>query len=122
MERSDSKEGGINEINVLSDADAQFTEVHESAFIGLTRFEALKIFWKSTVFCLITTFGVVMDGYQTSLPGRSTRTCHRSTLTGSGGILANRGFISQFGTIVNPTTGAKSLNAQYVSAWSGLVS
>lgn len=37
-------------------------------------------------------------------------------------IVANAGFIKVFGTIVSPTTGAVSLNAQYLSYWTAIQS
>lgn len=113
---------------VLAEADHKDSRQLESAYVGLTRWQALRKFWKATLFCLITTFGVVMDGYQTSLPGKL-ESFHFTLLSAGkaiaervlGGILANKGFIKQFGTVVS-SAGVVSLNAQYVSTWSGLVS
>ncbi|WVQ72838.1 hypothetical protein IAR50_002399 [Cryptococcus sp. DSM 104548] len=75
-----------------------------TAFAGLTKVQAMRKFWRACLFCAITAFGVMMDGYQTSMPGS---------------ILANAGFIEQFGTVIS-SSGVKSLNAKYVSMWSGL--
>ncbi|WWC89878.1 uncharacterized protein L201_004806 [Kwoniella dendrophila CBS 6074] len=80
-------------------------ETHDTAFAGLTKMQAMRKFWRPCLFCLITAFGVVMDGYQTSLPGS---------------VLANAGFIKQFGTVHDPKTGKVSVKAQYISMWSGL--
>ena len=78
----------------------------ESEFVNLTRWQATRIFWKSTVLCVMAMVAVLMDGYAQSIPGS---------------IVSNQGFINQFGTIVNAKTGKLSLNAHYVSIWGGIV-
>ncbi|WRT68794.1 uncharacterized protein IL334_005774 [Kwoniella shivajii] len=85
-----------NRINVI--------EHEESAFVGMSRLQALKVFWRPTLYCYMCAFSVVMNGYQDSLPG---------------GLLANLGFIKQFGTIPDGE-GGMALDAQHISVWSGV--
>ncbi|WWD01250.1 hypothetical protein V866_008192 [Kwoniella sp. B9012] len=110
LERVDSKKDEVYttsadvEGNGAHKLDESYID-HTTAFAGLTRFQAMRKFWRACTFCMITAFGVIMDGYQTSLPGS---------------VLANAGFIKQFGTVVDSATGALSVDAQYISMWSGL--
>ncbi|WWC88371.1 uncharacterized protein L201_003282 [Kwoniella dendrophila CBS 6074] len=106
------KDDGAN-INVLADGgnvdNFNTTGVHiieheKSAFVGMSRWQAIKVFWKPTLFCYMCAFSVVMNGYQDSLPG---------------GLLANIGFVNQFGTIPDGEGGV-ALDAQHISVWSGV--
>ncbi|WVW79665.1 hypothetical protein I302_101634 [Kwoniella bestiolae CBS 10118] len=90
------QDGYNNRINVI--------EHEESAFVGMSRMQALRVFWRPTLFCYMCAFSVVMNGYQDSLPG---------------GLLANAGFIKQFGTI-SDGEGGMALDAQHISVWSGV--
>ncbi|OCF31720.1 hypothetical protein I316_06527 [Kwoniella heveanensis BCC8398] len=106
LERVDSKKDDVQAS--YAEAEKGKDEVdndHFTAFAGLSRYQAMRKFWRACLFCLVTAFGVVMDGYQTSLPGS---------------VLANEGFIKQFGTVVDAATGKVSVDAQYISMWSGL--
>ncbi|WVW82919.1 hypothetical protein I302_104933 [Kwoniella bestiolae CBS 10118] len=108
LERMDSKKDEVYTTSADAEGVHKLGEGyidHTTAFAGLSRIQAMRKFWRACTFCMITAFGVIMDGYQTSLPGS---------------VLANSGFIKQFGTVVNPTTGNVSVNAQYISMWSGL--
>ncbi|WWC69298.1 uncharacterized protein I206_103236 [Kwoniella pini CBS 10737] len=105
LERVESKKDDIYVSSAEADKMRNELEDHTTAFAGLTRIQAIRKFWRASLFCMITAFGVIMDGYQTSLPGS---------------VLANAGFIKQFGTVVDATTGKISVNAQYISMWSGL--
>ncbi|WRT67706.1 uncharacterized protein IL334_004678 [Kwoniella shivajii] len=104
LERSETKKEDIQTDTLDANKGEAYND-HVTAFAGLSRIQAMRKFWRACLFCFITAFGVIMDGYQTSLPGS---------------VLANAGFIKQFGTIVNPTTGKISVNAKYISMWSGL--
>ncbi|WVQ63618.1 uncharacterized protein L199_001771 [Kwoniella botswanensis] len=90
------QDGMTDRINVI--------EHEESTFVGMSRMQALKIFWRPTLYCYMCAFSVVMNGYQDSLPG---------------GLLANLGFIKQFGTI-SDGAGGVALDAQHISVWSGI--
>ncbi|ODN77562.1 hypothetical protein L202_04732 [Cryptococcus amylolentus CBS 6039] len=94
----------VHVYNVSDDKKPAEDEPVDTAFAGLNKMQAMRKFWRACLFCGITTFGVMMDGYQTSMPGS---------------ILANAGFIEQFGTKIS-SAGVKSLDAKYVSMWSGL--
>ncbi|TYJ58911.1 hypothetical protein B9479_000344 [Cryptococcus floricola] len=94
----------VHVYNVSDDKNPAEDEPVDTAFAGLNKMQAMRKFWRACLFCGITTFGVMMDGYQTSMPGS---------------ILANAGFIEQFGTKIS-SEGVKSLDAKYVSMWSGL--
>ncbi|ODN95257.1 hypothetical protein L198_04646 [Cryptococcus wingfieldii CBS 7118] len=94
----------VHVYSVSEDKKPAEDEPVDTAFAGLNKMQAMRKFWRACLFCGITTFGVMMDGYQTSMPGS---------------ILANAGFIEQFGTIIS-SAGVKSLDAKYVSMWSGL--
>lgn len=43
--------------------------VFETAFVGLSRKQALLTFRKATLYCCLAAFGALFDGYQYSVPG-----------------------------------------------------
>ncbi|KAL7418259.1 hypothetical protein Q5752_007125 [Cryptotrichosporon argae] len=63
----------------------------------------LRAFRKAALLCTAATLGALSDGFQFSVPGS---------------IIANTGFIHQFGS--KSATGTWALNAYHVSAWSGM--
>ena len=89
-------------------ADQRQVEVAraESEFVDLTKYQSVRIFWKSTLVCVLAMVAVLMDGYANQTPGN---------------IIANAGFIKQFGTEYH-ADGSVYLNSHYVSLWGGLVS
>jgi hypothetical protein len=48
------------------------SNVHETAYVGLSKLQALRKFWRASLFCYICAFGVMMDGYQNAFPGKWT--------------------------------------------------
>lgn len=68
------KDDGAN-INVLvgsqdqgaNTTGVQVIEHEESAFVGMSRWQAMKVFWKPTLYCYMCAFSVVMNGYQDSV-------------------------------------------------------
>lgn len=81
LHRSDSKEPAVIEAAVALDQDddreierkAEHSSgvARETAFVGLTRVQALRKFWRACFFCGFCVFGVMMDGFQVPLPGMS---------------------------------------------------
>lgn len=110
LARNDSKEialveAGAPVLDTSQDVKTDHGLARDTAFVGLSRLQSLRRFWRACFFCGVCVFGVLMDGFQYSLPG---------------GVLANTGFIKQFGTVVDPATGALALDAQYISSWAGV--
>ncbi|KAL1404868.1 hypothetical protein Q8F55_008479 [Vanrija albida] len=85
------------------DIDTPSAPPIQSAFVNLTRGQAVRTFWYATMCCFFAGVCVLMEGYQSST---------------AGSIVSNIGFIEQFGT-ADPVTGKKALDASYVSAWGG---
>ncbi|CAK7235466.1 high affinity glucose transporter [Sporothrix bragantina] len=96
----------IDAVAVAKKGDSE-PEVLESAFAHLPFFKLVKLFWRVNLIALLALSGALFDGYAQNLPGS---------------IAANSSFIATFGTVKNASTGAKALNAQYVSAWGGITS
>lgn len=63
--------------------------------------QTVRVFWRAVLFCVLTGVGALFDGAVVSIPGL---------------IIANAGFINQFGTITN-AKGILELDALHVSAW-----
>ena len=57
--------------------------VRDTSFVGLTKLQALRVFWRACLFCGICVLGAMEDGYQYALPGRSphTRSCPTTALS-----------------------------------------
>ena len=69
-ERAESK----TEIAVVTEPVSHSSEEKAAAqvdatFAGLSKWQAMRKFWRPCMYCCMTIFGVVMDGYQGSLPG-----------------------------------------------------
>lgn len=76
LERYDSKAkaSDLARVNSLGaanfvgndDPDAEKTRDtvagNETAFVGLTKWQAIKRFWRAAMFCYFCSFGVMMDG------------------------------------------------------------
>ncbi|GFZ51067.1 hypothetical protein JCM24511_08825 [Saitozyma sp. JCM 24511] len=80
--------------------------VPPSDFVNLNRLQTLRKFWKVTLFAFMVSFGATLDGFHQTIPGN---------------IIANPGFIQQFGTVVG-ANGQLALDALHVSAWGGVLS
>lgn len=48
-------------------------QCRESAFAGISKKEAIKVFRRPVMYCMFALFGVMMDGFQMSLPGMRLR-------------------------------------------------
>ena len=100
--------------------DPKFDHVPQSEMANLTQMQALRKFWKvgtatffrseepsvdaefePSLFCLLVSFGAMMDGYHSSIDGN---------------IVAVPGFIQQFGP-VKQNGGTIAINAKYQTAW-----
>ena len=57
--------------HVEGDGDDGITkeERMETAYVGLTKWQAMRKFWKACLFAYLCAFGVVMDGWENSFPG-----------------------------------------------------
>jgi len=75
-----------------------------SIFSELGRVQTAKKYWMAVCFCMISALAACMDGFQTKIPGS---------------IIANRGFINQFGTITGKD-GLLQLDPQHIAAWGGI--
>lgn len=80
--------------------NAQFRAANDE----LNFFRTIKTYPIAAGTCLLSAFGALSDGFQLSIPGS---------------IIANQGFINQFGTDGLGTGGAKALDPQHVAAWGG---
>jgi hypothetical protein len=92
----------------------------KSQFDDLTAWQALKTFKVVSLYCCAAAFSAATDGYQASRPCLKFLASILSTahpiwlqININGNILANKGFIRQFGTTTD-STGAQILDA----AWS----
>lgn len=117
----DRQKYDINNIEHSKLEDGPDPEVHETAFVNLSKWQVVKKFWRATIFCYMCTFGIIMDGFQASLPGMWSASLIALVLRHSGGIVANPGFVAVYGTL-RTATGAPALNPQHLSAWAGTLS
>ncbi|KAF2021571.1 general substrate transporter [Aaosphaeria arxii CBS 175.79] len=76
-----------------------------SAFATLTRAQAVRTFWR----LYITGLGVSVAGLYAG---------YANAVIGS--IVANQGFINQYGTVKNPKTGKIALSATHIALWGAI--
>jgi len=52
--------------------DASKTDVPlETAFVGMSKWQAMRKFWRASLFCFMAAFAALLDGFQFSIPGKS---------------------------------------------------
>ncbi|CAK7204310.1 hypothetical protein SEUCBS139899_007065 [Sporothrix eucalyptigena] len=102
-QKDDEKIDGVADPKKMDDEP----EILESHFAHVGFFKLVRLFWRVNLIALFALSGALFDGYAQNLPGS---------------IAANSSFIATFGTVKSAATGAKALNAQYVSAWGGITS
>jgi len=78
-------------------------DILETRFADLSRWETVKTFKKTIMFCCLAGFSAVNDGYQMQLPG---------------GIIVNPSFVEVFATTTD-ASGAPALSSDAISAWGG---
>ncbi|KAH7353178.1 general substrate transporter [Pyrenochaeta sp. MPI-SDFR-AT-0127] len=76
-----------------------------SAFAAFTRAQCVRKFWRLYMTGLGVTVAGLYAGYANSVIGS---------------IVANRGFINQYGTVRDPRTGVLALNATHIALWGAL--
>lgn len=74
LARNDSKEialveAGAPVLDTSQDVKTDHDLARDTAFVGLSRLQSLRRFWRACFFCGVCVFGVLMDGFQYSLPG-----------------------------------------------------
>ncbi|SCZ98214.1 BZ3500_MvSof-1268-A1-R1_Chr3-2g06225 [Microbotryum saponariae] len=123
---SDSKEERAEHVEHVD----HYSATRKSALDSLTIPQAFKAYKVAAMYATIAAFSAMCDGYQ-SRSSPNLFTLHRSHDRGfqvnlNGSIIANKGFIRQFGTVFtkSATTGTitTSLNPKYVSVWGGMQS
>ncbi|KAM0335047.1 hypothetical protein ACHAQA_000081 [Verticillium albo-atrum] len=76
-----------------------------SAFASYTRGECIRKFWRLYITGVGVSLAGMYAGYANSVIG---------------GIIANQGFIDQFGTTKDPETGKLALDPQHISLWAAI--
>ncbi|RSH91967.1 hypothetical protein EHS25_009337 [Saitozyma podzolica] len=90
-------------LEMIEDVDGQkgsATGFLKSNYADWTRRQLIRKFWRMYLFGLLVSFSGLFAGYIDTAPGS---------------VVANQGFIKQFGTVVE--NGKLSLDADYVSYW-----
>lgn len=115
--------GDVDIKEVVEHEENAYQEEHialKSQFDDLTAWQALNTFKVVSLYCCAAAFSAATDGYQASRPCLEFLASILSTayplwlqININGNILANKGFIRQFGTTTD-STGAQILDA----AWS----
>ncbi|KAM0334488.1 hypothetical protein ACHAQA_001517 [Verticillium albo-atrum] len=109
MERRNS--GGEVQVEDLGKTDtfheekAQDVTAITSAFANLTRGQAIRKFWRLYATILTTSIGAMYAGYAASVIGS---------------IIANKGFIKQFATVIDSETGEPALSSTHISLWQAI--
>ena len=77
------------ELGEMTDQTKQLDGVPlETAYVGLTKWQALRKFWRAGLFCFCASLAALSDGFQFNLPGGSSI---RRVLN-TGGVISNAGF------------------------------
>lgn len=62
---------GVEKAGPLDDNDTPAGSLgRQTAFANLGKKETIKLFWRPLMYCGFALFGVMMDGFQMSLPGK----------------------------------------------------
>ncbi|RSH82354.1 uncharacterized protein EHS24_007321 [Apiotrichum porosum] len=85
-------------------ADDGFADIPLSKFAAMPTSQLIRKFWRLYLCGLSVSLAAMYIGYTVSTPGN---------------VVANQGFINQFGTVHNAQTGALELNASHISLWAG---
>ncbi|WWC63091.1 uncharacterized protein I303_105690 [Kwoniella dejecticola CBS 10117] len=98
---SDEHKAEVDHRDFLS----QEVEAVRSAWDDLTYKQTARLFWKGSLVCFLAAFSAFTDGYQIAMVGN---------------IIAFDGFVKQFSTANDPTTGAAILAPGVLSAWNAV--
>ncbi|ORY27114.1 general substrate transporter [Naematelia encephala] len=98
----------ILQLEDIGKGDEHLIEEQQNAILAPCQLSALQTvfkFWRGFLTGVLASLGGMYIGY---------------TFSAMSNIVANHGFIETFGTVVSPKTGARSLNAQYLSYWTAI--
>jgi hypothetical protein len=104
-----------HEESVLGDGTE--TPQRTSCLVNLSKWEAIKTCKR---------VGIMMDGYQVTVPGESRwsdgMVVWVIAADAPGNLVANPGFIEQFGTFISERTGVNAIDPVHITLWAAAVS